>query len=166
MYPWGAERYRYLSHGVMNVGLSEGDRVVAVPCIKYGLRMHGNGAGLVEGRLRMVSLPGGMPIELLEVDSPPEGPVDHSVAPSVRGPQGDLLEDSQADIPHGPFDQGMVWSLPIWLLFIFANTSERCMMLLTLGSTNHTHLSILCTQTYLRCSTPFKVAGQGPVSIL
>ena len=52
----------------------------------------------------MVSLPGGMPIELLEVDSPPEGPVllgadDHSVAPSVRGPQGDLLEDSQADVP-------------------------------------------------------------------
>ena len=48
--------------------------------------------------------PGGMPIEFLEVDSPPEGPVllgadDHSVAPSVRGPQGDLLEDSQADVP-------------------------------------------------------------------
>ena len=46
--------------------------MVAVPCIKYGLRMHGNGVGLVEGRLRMVSLPGG---KLLEVDSPPEGPV-------------------------------------------------------------------------------------------
>ena len=64
--------------------------MVAVPCIKYGLlRMRGNGAGLVEGRLRMVSLPGGVPVELLEVDSPPEGPVllgadDHSVAPSVR----------------------------------------------------------------------------------
>ena len=80
----------------MAVGLSEGDRVVAVPCINGLLRMHGNGAGLVEGRLRMVSLPGGMPVELLEVDSPPEGPVllgadDHSVAPSVRGPQGNLL---------------------------------------------------------------------------
>ena len=70
--------------------------MVAVPCINGLLRMHGNGAGLVEGRLRMVSLPGGMPVELLEVDSPPEGPVllgadDHSVAPSVRGPQGNLL---------------------------------------------------------------------------
>ena len=97
--------------------------MVAVPCIKYSLlRMHGKGAGLVEGRLRMVSLPGGMPIELLEVDSPPEGPVllgadDHSVAPSVRG---DLLEDSQADVPvqarldlvlpvDGYWDRGVAW---------------------------------------------------------
>ena len=100
--------------------------MVAVPCIEYSLLcMHGNGAGLVEGRLRMVSLPGGMPIELLEVDSPPEGPVllgadDHSVAPSVRGPQGDLLKDSQADVPvqarldlvlpvDGYWDRGVAW---------------------------------------------------------
>ena len=101
--------------------------MVAVPCIEYGfLRMHGDGAGLVEGRLRVVSLPGGVPVELLEVDSPPEGPVllgadDHSVAPSVRGPQGDLLEDSQADVPvqacldfvlpvDGYWDRGVAWS--------------------------------------------------------
>ena len=62
---------------------------------------------------------------LLEVNSPPEGPIllgadDHSVAPSVRGPQGDLLEDSQVDVPvqahldlvlplDGYWDWGVAW---------------------------------------------------------
>ena len=51
----------------------------------------------------MVRFPGGMLVELLEIDSSPERPVllgadHHAVAPSVRGSQGDLLLHAQVDI--------------------------------------------------------------------
>jgi hypothetical protein len=73
----------------------------------------------------VVRLPSGVLVELLEIYSPPEGPVllgadDHSVAPSVWGPQGDLLEYSQADVPvqacldlvlpvDGYWNRGVAW---------------------------------------------------------
>ena len=78
--------------------------MIAIPCIKDGLFCaRRDGSSLVEGGLGVVSLSCGMAVELLKIDRPPEGPVllgadDHPVAPSVWGPQGDLFEDSQADI--------------------------------------------------------------------
>ena len=89
----------------MAVSLREGDRMVAVPGVEDGLLgVHWNGSGLVERGLGVVRLPGRVLVELLEVDGAPEGSVllgayYHSVAPSVWGPQGNLLQDSQADVP-------------------------------------------------------------------
>ena len=96
--PWGDEGR------VMPVFISECDRVVAVPGVKDRLLgVAWNGPGLVEGGLTVVCLPGGVAVQLLEVYRPPEGPVllgadDHSVAPSVRGPQGDLLQDAKTNV--------------------------------------------------------------------
>ena len=51
----------------------------------------------------MVGLPGGMAVEWLKVDRPPERPVflgadDHPMAPSHGRTQGDFLQYTQADI--------------------------------------------------------------------
>ena len=89
----------------MAISLCEGDRMVAVPGIEDGLLgVHWNGSGLVKWGLGVMRLPGRVLVELLEVYGAPEGPVllgadYHSVAPSVWGPQGNLLQDSQADVP-------------------------------------------------------------------
>ena len=100
----------------MAVSLLEGDRMVAVPGVKDGLLgVHWNGSGLVEGGLSVVRLPGRVLVELLKVNGTPEGPVllgvdYHSVAPGVRGPQGNLLQDSQADVP---VEAGLHLVLPV-----------------------------------------------------
>ena len=101
----------------MAVGFREGDGVVAVPGIEDGLLgVCWNGSGLVERGLCVVRLPGCVLVQLLKINGPPEGPVllgayDHSMAPSVRGPQGDLLQDSEADIP---VKAGLHFVLPVY----------------------------------------------------
>lgn len=46
--------------------------MVSIPGIKYRLLLPmGDGSGLVEGGLRVVSLPGGMDVQGLEVNGPP-----------------------------------------------------------------------------------------------
>ena len=84
--------------GVVAVILVEGHRVVAVPGVEDGLLgVAWNGSGLVERGWAVVGFPGGMLVEWLEIDGPPERPVllgayDHTVAPSDGCAQGDLLQ--------------------------------------------------------------------------
>ena len=64
----------------------------------------------------VVRLQGCVLVQLLKINGPPEGPVllgtyDHSMAPSVRGPQGDLLQDSEADTP---VKAGLHFVLPVY----------------------------------------------------
>ena len=88
----------------MSIRFCECNGVVAVPSVEDSLLcVAWDGAGLVEGGLAVVRFPGGMLVELLEVDSSPERPVllgadHHAVAPSIRGSQGDLLQHAQADV--------------------------------------------------------------------
>ena len=109
--PWGYEGRE------VAVGFCEGDGVVTVPGIEYGLLgVCWNGSGLVERGPCVVHLPGCVLVQLLKINGPPEGPVllgayDHSMAPSVRGPQGDLLQDSEADIP---VEAGLHFALPVY----------------------------------------------------
>ena len=83
-------------------------RVVAVPGVEDSLLcVAWNGAGLVEGGLTVVCLPGSVLVKLLDIDSSPERPVllgadHHAVAPSVQGSQGDMLQHAQADISVQP----------------------------------------------------------------
>ena len=58
----------------------------------------------MERGLCVVRILGCVLVQLLKINGPPERPVllgayDHSIAPSVRGHQEDLLQDSEADIP-------------------------------------------------------------------
>ena len=89
----------------MAVSFIQGDGVVAIPRIKHGLFGEAwNGSSLVEGRWAMVGFPGGVLVQRLKVDGPPERPVllgayHHAVAPSDGCAQGDLLQHAKSDIP-------------------------------------------------------------------
>ena len=93
MCPCGAERYRPRGNEG-SIRFCECNRVVAVPGIEDSLLcVAWNGPGLVEGGLAVVRFPGGVLVELLEIDRSPERPVllgadHHVVAPSVRVPGG------------------------------------------------------------------------------
>ena len=88
----------------MAVSFIQGDRVVAIPRVEHGLFGEAwNGSSLVEGGWAVVGFPGGVPVQWLEVDGPPERPVllgayHHAVAPSDGCAQGDFLQHAESDI--------------------------------------------------------------------
>ena len=60
----------------MAVSFIQGDRVVAIPRVEHGLFGEAwNGSSLVEGGWAVVGFPGGVPVQWLKVDGPPERPV-------------------------------------------------------------------------------------------